>query len=138
MSIIVTGLSCCAGRQIHGLTEFGKNAKKAMLAFCRVEFHRNNRYINGAWKLDTDKFSPIYTFYLFNGIVGYRKGSLESDPDRLGYVEAFRDFIRANDLGEVVESETGFNRVNNPTHNILMCMWKPRPVVLKKWYVENR
>lgn len=134
-------MSCCACRQVDNLYCYKKDAKKAMLAFCENEFHRNYGYVSGIYGLDKTTWTPLYTFYIFNGIVKYRPGCREDtlkNRRALGYVEAFRNFIRRNKLGEVIETKTGFNRVNNPTHNILVCVWKPKPVVLRKWYMKNQ
>jgi hypothetical protein len=131
-----SGLNCCAVQQISGLSDYPATPygmKKAMQDMCRNMFERSRGYGN------PKQLSKPYSFYVFNGIVGFRKGSRDAPSyGRLGYVEAFKKFIEDNDLGEVTASTPEWNRVNASSHKVMMCVWRPDPPKVKKWWMANK
>lgn len=128
-----TRMQCCAGMQIYGLMSFKPNEMKtALIQVCEQAFGRSPGSVRG---------SKPFSFYIFNGVIQYRKGSHEAkQPDiyLVGYVEAFRDYILSLNVGEIVETKPEWNRVGAPGHRDLMCIWRPNVIKLKKWYQENK
>ena len=74
--------------------------------------------------------------YIFTGVIRHRKG--EGAPTQDGkYGPNLMAYIRQHNLGTVVESAEGPNRVNHPTHIIKVWVWTPAPRMLQAWYEAN-
>lgn len=109
--------SCCGVKEIEGLGEHAK-PQDAMAQFCHEESCKK----------------PFRFLYTFTGVVR-RKVADHSSSRRDNYGAKFAAFIRANHLGQVVESPT---RVNPNTGNTIRhWTWAPAAETLKRWAAKH-
>lgn len=74
-----------------------------------------------------------YGHYIFTGVVRYTN----KNAGNTAYAPRLAEYIRANRLGTVSESEEAPNRVNHPGHWIKVYVWQPNPLILRAWWEAN-
>lgn len=122
----LTRMECCAFHEIKDLSEHG-NAADAMAAFLNiVETNECDDDYNMKPRLD------LGAFYVFTAMVKCDGVAL-----RHRYGHDFAEFIRKNKLGVLKETQTRFNRQNEPTHQIHGWIWTPSLRNLTKYWKEK-
>ena len=116
--------SCCGLIELHEIS-FHKTAYEVlrdvgpkMLSFGMVEV-KDRQVLN---------FGRLRPFVLFTGVTGYHK----NPPNTYQYGDNFANFIRANNLGELIETPEGRNWTNNM---VKVWVWKPDYPNLMQWLV---
>lgn len=121
--MLIRQTSCCALYEISGISMYSGRAYDAMIELCKLIYPRED--------------SQAAAFYLFTGVIGYRKGSnIGRNPPT--YVDDFTKFIKERGLGDVIATPPAFNRTGHPTHRDRVCVWTPAPIVLKQWWMEHK
>lgn len=124
----LTQLGCCAFNEILDLGEHS-TPEEAMSQFVSdVETDEcTETYGEYVTKLDPG------AFYLFTAVVK-EDGVVSSHR----YGHAFAAYIRTNKLGVVKETQTRYNRKNEPTHLIHGWIWAPSKRNLTKWWKARK
>lgn len=126
---------CCAVQIISELNNYDADPLGAMKAFCKQQYKL--RYAGGK---KVTEFTMTSAFYIFTAVV--RVLSCNHDDDDgcecqdtpRNYGREFAAFIRANDLGPVVQSPTRSNRCNEPNHMVKVWIWCPDQTKLEAWW----
>lgn len=119
-------MNCCAFNEIDYLEGYQGKPEWAMAHF--VGQCNEEEYENGVMK-DNYRFGA---FYIFTAMVKDReKGTTGT------YGHEFAAYIRAHNLGRVIETPQKLNRKNEPDHWVKGWIWMPNVRNLKAWMKAN-
>jgi hypothetical protein len=76
----------------------------------------------------------LYSFYVFSAALDYYGEGLYGGRN---YGEEFAAYIRANNLGKVIETDNVPNVAFHPDHCNKLWIWTPDETALYKWRADN-
>lgn len=126
--------SCCGVSEIDWL-QTHKDPKKAMIDLCNQMVEQYYDYESYSYKSKGGDLQ-IPGLITLTAVVKYT--GKDKKTKAKGYGKEFASFIVKNRLGELVAGPVAPNRLNHPTHQVRIWVWKPNVGALRKWYKENR
>jgi hypothetical protein len=135
--MVIRTLTCCAVDEIGVRYLYDPDPEVTLTKVC------SNLWENSTPTEDyveNPKLKPK-AFYIFTGVVGYRKGVTSPNypgPYRVSDAPNLMKYIRKNKLGKVQTSAIKYNRTGGPNHKVQIFIWTPIEKRLRQWCKDNR
>lgn len=123
MALEVRGTACCGVGELHMISSH-KDPAEAIDTFCEKHF------LTIQLNPGTDRLNLNRAFYTFTQAQNESFRKLNGP-----YGVVLKEFIEANDLGDVFQSNVGINP--NTNNEITVFIWKPKRPSLTKWYEKR-